>query len=76
MRMLAGLDGSARWRRTLMALHRVLGGCSRAGTLALAIAAMVLIGLADYVTGLEVSALVFYLAPVCLGAWYGAMPTT
>ena len=37
----------------------------------LAVAGVAIVGVFDYLTGLEMSVSVFYLAPVSLAAWYG-----
>ena len=38
--------------------------------LAIALTAVILVGLMDYVTGVEVSVALFYLLPIALGAWF------
>jgi len=57
--------------RSLIALDHTLRGWSRAGILWLAVAGVAIVGVFDYLTGLEVSVSVFYLAPVSFAAWYG-----
>jgi diguanylate cyclase (GGDEF)-like protein len=51
-------------------VDRFLNGLSRWQIVAAACCGVVLIGIADYVTGYQVSVSVFYLAPVMLAAWY------
>ncbi len=63
--------GSGRVQRALVTLDRTLRGWSRAAILWLALAAVAVVGVFDYLTGLEISVSVFYLAPVSLAAWYG-----
>jgi diguanylate cyclase (GGDEF)-like protein len=65
-------NGSGRAQRASIAINRTLRRLSRAAVLALALALVALIGICDYVTGLEISVSVFYLAPVSLAAWYGS----
>ena len=60
-----------RVQRALMTVDRTLRGWSRAGILWLALTGVAMVGVFDYLTGLEVSVSVFYLAPVSLAAWYG-----
>src|SRR4249920_3367649 len=64
-------DDAGRAQRALIALNQALRGWSRMGILWLGLAGVVLIGVFDYLTGLEISVSVFYLAPVSLAAWYG-----
>jgi diguanylate cyclase (GGDEF)-like protein len=48
---------------------------SRGGAFAIALASLVVLGIIDYATGVEVSFSIFYLIPVSLTAWYcGLMP--
>ena len=70
-RLLGAADRFGRARRALIAANRTLRGFSRQAVLSLALAAVALIGVCDYLTGLEISVSVFYLAPVSLAAWYG-----
>ncbi|MDD5092091.1 MAG: ATP-binding protein [Candidatus Wallbacteria bacterium] len=44
----------------------ILAGC---------LAAVVLLGLIDYVTGFEISFSIFYLIPVCVASWYASFGT-
>ncbi len=48
-----------------------LGKQSRTVILATGISLVSLIGLADYLTGYEISVSALYLAPISLAAWYG-----
>jgi diguanylate cyclase (GGDEF)-like protein len=63
---------AGRVQRAFMAVNRALERLSRAAILSLALAVVALIGMCDYLTGLEISVSVFYLAPVSLAAWYGS----
>ena len=55
----------------LSALDRRVDRLTRAGTLALALSGVLVVGGIDYLTGYEVSMSLFYLGPVALAAWYG-----
>jgi diguanylate cyclase (GGDEF)-like protein len=69
--MFEGADDAGRAQRALIGLNQALRGWSRTGILWLGLAGVVLVGVFDYLTGLEISVSVFYLAPVSLAAWYG-----
>jgi diguanylate cyclase (GGDEF)-like protein len=60
-----------RVQRALVTLDETLRGWSRVRIGWLAIAAIAIVGVFDYLTGLEISVSVFYLVPVSLAAWYG-----
>jgi diguanylate cyclase (GGDEF)-like protein len=51
-------------------VDRFLNALSRSQIVAAACCSVVLIGVADYVTGYQISVSVFYLVPVMLAAWY------
>ena len=61
----------SRSRQGLMWLTAFLARLSRTTILAFGLVAIALIGVLDYITGLEVSVSVFHLVPVSLAAWYG-----
>ncbi len=56
----------------LARIDRFLGSLSRAWIVALAVVGVAVVGLADYVSGFELSLSVFYLGPVALAAWYAS----
>jgi diguanylate cyclase (GGDEF)-like protein len=71
MGMFAGFSGSGRMHGMLAALNQTLHRRSRAQILWLAFAGVAAVAVFDYLTGLEISVSVFYLAPVSVAAWYG-----
>ncbi len=56
----------------LARIDRFLGSLSHAWIVALAVVGVAVVGLADYVSGFELSLSVFYLGPVALAAWYAS----
>lgn len=56
----------------LRRINAVLLTLSRTAIVALTLALIALIGVIDYITGLEISLSVFHLLPVSIAAWYGA----
>ena len=50
--------------------NRILTGLSRTALIALALAALALVGVLDRLTGGEISFSVFYVLPVAIAAWY------
>lgn len=50
--------------------NRWLIGCPRPTLIALTFGLLAIVGVLDYVTGSELSVLIFYLGPVALAAWY------
>jgi diguanylate cyclase (GGDEF)-like protein len=56
----------------LSAIHRYLSRLPAAGVFVLALLALGLVGVADYLTGPETSVVFLYLVPVAFGTWYGS----
>lgn len=61
------------FRHGLTQLNRVLSKLSRTWIVSLALLCVVLIGVPDYLTGIEISLSVFYLCPVGIATWYAGM---
>jgi diguanylate cyclase (GGDEF)-like protein len=57
-------------RRILASIHGFLSGLSRPLLWLLSIGLLSVIGVADYLTGADVSVGFFYLAPIAIAAWY------
>ena len=51
-------------------VHQVLSGLSHTQIYGLALLGMILVGIPDYLFGIEVSLSVFYLFPVVIATWY------
>lgn len=56
----------------LKSIARFLNGLSKRSLLALSLAAVVLIGVVDQITGSEWQLSIFYLGPIALVAWFGS----
>jgi diguanylate cyclase (GGDEF)-like protein len=54
----------------LIAVDRFIAPLAPAGAFAAAVAALLLVGLADYATGYEISFSLFYLVPISIATWY------
>jgi len=52
------------------AVHTTLDGLSRTALRAIAVAGVAIVGIADYLTGYDVSISLFYFGPVALATWY------
>ena len=56
----------------LARVDQFLGRLTKAWVVALAVVGVAVVGLADYVSGFELSLSVFYVGPVALAAWYAS----
>jgi diguanylate cyclase (GGDEF)-like protein len=57
--------------RALGHVSRVMGKLSRAAVFGIALVAVGVVGVVDYLAGSEISLSVFYLCPVAIASWYG-----